>query len=197
MPGDASLQAALLDVLEQDLCLTPEEIADGTGIERRAVIKGVCKLIARGYAERAERGCYRLTPDGAEFRASGARLACGPAGRLTQNLRRPRKITLQDMLWRALRASRKATLPDLLRLCDRDGSASMAGGRRYLRALQLAGYMRRLPRRDRAAATAPTSNGFAIWLLVRDTGPLAPSLRRCGEVWDRNLRQAMPRETAP
>ncbi|MEQ8396451.1 hypothetical protein [Thalassobaculum sp.] len=197
MPGDASLQVALLEALEQDLCLTPEEIADGTGIERRAVVKGVCKLIARGYAERAERGCYRLTPDGADFRASGARLTCGPAGKLSQTIRRPRKITLQDMLWRALRSSRKATLPDLLRLCDRDGGANTACGQRYLRALQLAGYVRRLPRRDRSAATAPTSNGYAIWLLVRDTGPLAPSLRRTGDIWDRNLRQSIPREATP
>lgn len=192
MPGDGCNMAAVLAALDRADCRTPDRLAAATGLERRAVIKGAGKLIGRGLAERAERGCYRLTAEGEVWRASGRPFTSGPWRAITQPLKRPRRVTFQDKLWRGLRASGRATVPQLLALSDRDGRPAQQLAQQYLRTLNRAGYVRKLPRRDRASATAPSSNGYAVWLLVRDTGPLAPSWRRSkGDLWDPNLREAV------
>lgn len=173
--------------LSRDDCRTPEALADMTGIERKAVVKAVGRLIARGWAERAEIGCYRLTEAGAQARADGVRITSGPNASLTG--RRParrRRSPLFELIWRSLRIRGKATIPDLLELAGRDGKTAANTASVYLAALVRAGYVRILPKRE--PGTALTSNGHQRYQLIRDTGPLAP-VRRAGrgELFDPNL----------
>jgi len=85
-----------------------------------------------------------------------------------------------------MRMSGKFTVPEILRLAAQPGvrGGSADNLHRYLRALEAAGYVRRLPVRE--PGTAPGSNGYVRWLLVRDSGPVAPTIRRDGTVLDRN-----------
>ena len=67
---------------------------------------------------------------------------------------------------------------------ERDISSNIG---KYLRGLERAGYLVRMPKRE--AGTALTSNGFARWWLPddKDTGPRAPVLSvRKGTVYDPN-----------
>ena len=62
---------------------------------------------------------------------------------------------------------------------------------RYLRALRRAGYIAELP--NRAAGTAPTSNGFKRWMLAKDTGPRAPIiLSKVAAIRDQNTGEDVP-----
>lgn len=179
-------------------CRTPEALAAQTGAERKAVVKAVGRLIARGWAERAEIGCYRLTAAGAQALAAGVRITSGPNGPLTA--RRPprrRAAPLYELIWRALRIRGKATIADLLELAGRDGRTAANTAAVYLRVLARAGYLRVLPRRE--PGTAPTSNGYKRYQLLRDTGPLAPVARlHRRALFDPNLdRTVWPEEAQP
>lgn len=180
----------LLAALRSDACLTVDELAAVTGLENRAVVKAAAALIARGLADRAEVGCFTLTIQGQTFRAEGGAVTCGPAGPLTQTYRRPRRQVLRDRLWAALRIKGKASLPELLEVAGNGERDAANSARRYTAALARAGYLREL---RREAGSAPTSNGFKRYALIRDTGPAAPQLRvRTHELFDPNTGEIVP-----
>ncbi len=68
---------------------------------------------------------------------------------------------------------RKATIPELLSFAAiGEEKAADNNVRKYLLALEKAGYLVRDARR--VPGIAPTSNGFARWVLIERTGPWAP-----------------------
>ncbi|MGE4527983.1 MAG: hypothetical protein AB7D00_06410 [Rhodospirillaceae bacterium] len=180
----------LLAALSRDACLTVAELVAASGLDNRVVVKAAAQLIGRGLADRAEVGCFTLTAEGEAFRASGKEVTSGPKGPLTQSYRRARRTTLRDRLWAALRVRRKASIPELLELASNGEAAALSLAQKYTSALCRSGHLREL-RRD--PGTAPTSNGFKRFALIRDTGPEAPLVRvRAREVYDPNTGETYP-----
>ena len=188
--GVALVQMQIRHALADGSCRTTAELADVTGLSRKQVAKAAGALILRRLAERVETGCYRLTGAGMASEAAGEILKSGPRGRHTGRRALPRG-TFRQRAWAAMRMCGRFTVPDLLRLAGRPGArgGSADNLHRYLRALERAGYIRRLPVRERG--TRPGSTGFVRWLLVRDSGPACPALRPDGAVIDRNTGRVM------
>ncbi len=163
----------LLAALDCRECRTVERLAELTGMTNRHIVNAAARLIERGLADRAERGCFTRSVAGEEFQASGGVIKSGPRGHLTGRNRRPKRRTVRDRMWGALRIRGKVSVPELIELVSIEGETVTRGYvQRYLRALVAAGYLRELSRRE--PGTAPSSNGFKRFLLLRDTGPLTP-----------------------
>ncbi len=176
----------LLRALDRNECRHVDYLEQLSGLGHKTVVRVVGRLILRRYAERAEQGCYLLTLAGDEFLASGQIIKSGPRGKLTGRSRRPKRQTIRDRIWGALRIRNKATVPELIELASAgDQIASVDNVRNYLRALRIAGYVREL--KARQPGTAETSNGFKRYQLTTDTGPEAPQLRvRTKSLYDPN-----------
>jgi hypothetical protein len=100
------------------------------------------------------RGLWRSRPDGRAVLAASGRA------------RAPRR-DFRQRLWSALRRLKKATIKELVTLAAAQERDARRNAQRYLRGLAAAGYVRALPRPGRGRANA--------WVLVRDSGPRAPS----------------------
>jgi hypothetical protein len=95
-----------------------------------------------------------------------------------------------------MRLKGKFTIPALLELAARDEKNPRSAAGRYVRLLERAGYLRRLPRRE--SGTSLTSNGFIRWALIRDTGINPPMPRRGGqEIYDPNTGEVANCGPAP
>lgn len=172
MAGSGVHQMAILQTLESGDCLTVDTIGERTAISNRKVAKAAGKLIARGFVERIERGCYQLTEDGQTFVASGVDIISGPQKAHTGQ-KAPVANTLRQRAWTVMRMSGAFTIGDLqIAAASGDERDAVGNLRRYLKALTAAGYVMEMP--VRAAGTKLTSNGFKRWRLLKDTGPLAP-----------------------
>lgn len=192
MPGEGTTQMALMSALTAGECLTVEQITSRTEIDRRSVARAAGKLVTRGYAERVEIGCFRLTDDGRAAMAAGVVIRSGPKGPDTCTARRPQVSTLRQRAWHAMRMGEAFTIGDLVTAAttgaERDPTSSL---QRYVKALARAGYLTELPKR--AVGIRPGSNGFKRWRLVDDTGEIAPVLRvTAREVYDHNRREVRP-----
>ncbi len=120
---------------------------------------------------------------------SDEKLTSGPRGPWAINGRH--KVvtgTIRDRVWRMLRIRRKVSVPEVIGLLSDASDSADAYDRmksnvqKYLRALNRAGYL--VPMR-KEPGTALTSNGHNRYMLVRDTGPVAP-IMRAREVFDPN-----------
>lgn len=171
MNPDMTIQTRILHGLG-DACLLIGDIAEGLGLGRGQVSQAAALLIARGYVERVERGCFRLTGAGRRARDEGVTIETGVTGP-TRALRLPKRTTIRQRAWNAMRITRTFTVADLTTAVAREGDGDVEENlRRYVAALARAGYLARAARRR--PGTAPGSNGFAVYSLVRDTGPVAP-----------------------
>lgn len=187
-PGKAP--GALLQALSDGSCRTIADLADALDLTRRQVSDAAACLLRRDYLMRMSAGCYRLTDEGAAAAATGEVITSGPKG--PRDRVRIAPHSLRARAWRAMRVRRRFTLHDLI------SDAATAADRapddnigRYLRVLRASGYLAELP--NRARGTPPTSNGFKRWMLVRDTGPLAPVvLSKIAAVHDRNTGEDVP-----
>jgi DNA-binding transcriptional MocR family regulator len=182
MAGDGSRQMAIARLLEPGPCLTVDEMADASALPRRSVAHACGQLVRRGWVDRLERGCFTLSPEGRRALAAGETIVSGPIGPLTTRARRPRRRTIHDKMWSAIRIAKKF---DLARLEELAG-ASTTNARRFVGALSRTGYLAELRRQP---GEAPSSNGFKRWILVDDPGPQAPILKADGRVWDPNRRE--------
>jgi hypothetical protein len=72
------------------------------------------------------------------------------------------------------------TVPDLVVTAD----SGMENTKKYLQGLQRAGYVQR-----RRAKRSGQKGGFAVYHLVRDTGPRAPRLNTDGSTYDPNTKR--------
>lgn len=172
-----------------DACLMIGGIAEELGLSRAQVSQAAAFLIARGFVERIERGCFRLTEAGRAARDHGVTIETGVTGAV-RALRVPKRATIRQRAWNAMRITRTFTVADLTTAVARPGDGDVEENlRRYVNALTRSGYLARAARRR--PGTAPGSNGYAIYSLVRDTGPVAPVVsRKQGAVHDFNGRAA-------
>ena len=155
-------------------------------VSGRSLENALLKLRRRGWVALEE--CrYRITSAGRAFLDSGKRVTSGPRGPETG--RRRYTGTLRERVWRAIRIRRKFSaleiIPLVVKGAEKDAESNVG---KYLRALTRSGFLAALPSRERG--TAPTSNGFKRYLLVRDSGPQAP-LWRMGRstVYDPNTEE--------
>lgn len=155
-----------------DRCEVIADIAAALHLTNIQVGKASGELIARGYLERVERGCFRLTSEGSLAVAAGVKICAGSHGPVT-TIRSPVCNTLRQRAWKAMRIRREFTVPDIAMVVARDNPPSAYNSlQTYLRQLVASGYVARAARK--VPGTAITSNGFNRFRLIRDTGPRAP-----------------------
>ncbi len=150
--------------------MTVDDLFAATGIKRNCLHHALRGMVVRGAIVWVGLGRYRLTMPGD---------VCPP-----HEKPRPRRSTSDGpraRLWRALRAARKGSVGELVRLVLRDSDNAVSLRRNaavYLRALERAGYLIDL---------TPPGKHTARYSLMRDTGPLPPVLRAGGvDIRDRN-----------
>ena len=186
-----ALLSTVLSALDRHDCRTLDLLESGIGIDRRSIVRATGDLISRGFAERAELGCYRMTAAGEEWVKSGKLFTPGPNGPLTQSYRTAVKETLFDGLWRAIRVQQTPfSINTLLTLSHNEEVTRVVRNRcaRYLAMLTKRYILREMPRRE--PGTALTSNGFKRWSLMVDLGPLTPQPRKqWTELYDPNTQE--------
>lgn len=181
-PGKAPM--ALLQMLSQGECLTVSEVEARVDLTRRQISDAAACLHRREYMLWLGPGLYQLNDAGLAAAAAGEVIRSGPRGERKQA--RVVRGTLRERAWRAMRVRRRFTVSDLI------ADAIMPGDKapednigRYIRRLAAAGYVAPLPTRAKGAAL--TSNGYKVWVLLKDSGPLAPiALSKVAAVHDRN-----------
>jgi hypothetical protein len=186
MVGEPTIQTGILHGLG-DGGMPIGDLADRLGLGRGQVSQAAAHLILRGFLERLERGTFRLTAAGREARDRGVTIDTGVTGPI-RALRVPKRTTIRQRAWAAMRITRTFTVADITTAVARDGDGDVAENlRRYCNELAKDGYLVRA--RRRRPGTAPGSTGFAVFSLVRDTGPLAPVFsRKAGAIHDFNRR---------
>jgi DNA-binding transcriptional ArsR family regulator len=166
-------------------CITEARMAELTGLSDRQVENAALKLRKHGLLEKTGQGCHTLTDAGREACVAGAKLRSGPRAWTGPKVH---KDSLRTRVWRAMRLRGKFSIPDLEMLVAEGGEKDIASNiRKYLKPLEKAGYIIRMPKRE--AGTALTSNGHVRWWLLpeKDTGPQAPVHRKVsGTVYDPN-----------
>ena len=182
MAADFGQATAVLNAIPPGDCLSLDRLVEESGRNRRQVSNAAAKLVERGLVERIDKGCFRLTEDGLRAQAERLEIKSGPRGPMER--KRPPRDSLRKRLWRAMRQEKKFTINALLINAVRDETSAYSAAGHYVRRLERAGYLMRLPRRE--AGSSLTSNGFLRWSLVNDTGPLPPLPRRDGSVYDPN-----------
>lgn len=96
---------------------------------------------------------------------------------------------LQGRIWQSMRIMRRFTAAELATVSECSASAS----RQYVRALTVAGFVKQMNDRQRSR------DGIdRLFILLRDTGPLAPMVRGDGNgVTDRNTGIGWDRNGKP
>lgn len=187
-PGKAP--TALLSVLSDGSCRTIAQLEEELDLTRRQVSDAAARLLRRDYLMRMEVGCYKLTDEGIAAADRGEVITSGPRGKHTgckviQN-------TFRQRAWLSMRTRGRFTVGDLI--CDAangDDRNPIDNVRRYLTVLVRAGYVIELPRR--VAGTAPTSNGYKLFALAKNTGREAPVYQPTKQVLrDLNLGEDVP-----
>lgn len=174
-----------------DRCEVIAQICEALDLKTSQVGSATGALIASGYLERVERGCFRLTEAGAKAVASGVRICGGPKGP-TKSIRKPVRNTMRQRAWRAMQIHREFTIPDIAMIVSRADPPKVYNSlQSFLRELTAAGYVMRTARK--APGTAITSNGFNRFRLIRDTGPRVPVYsRKRGSFHDFNTGEDWP-----
>lgn len=170
MSEELTLQTRLLHLVG-DACLTLDDLANQSGHSRHQVSAAMAKLVSRGLVSRVERGCFEVTAEGRSAVAAGKVIKAGPRG-AHSGRRSAVRDTLRQRAWNAMRLSRRFTVRDIAMVATRGGEGDpVENVSRFFRELQRAGYLQRVGTEE---GTAPTSNGFARYALVRDTGHRVP-----------------------
>ena len=184
LPGE--IPTMILNHLGDGSCQTIDQLHEVLTLNRRQISDGARQLVMRELLDRVETGCYRLTQAGIEAIARGDRITSGPVGPLKTPARRPRRDTLRQRAWNAMRMSVTFTIGDLAIAAARDDLNPESNIQRYLQFLRNSGYVVELPTRQRG--THLTSNGFKRFRLLKDTGPIAPMWKTHKQaLWDYNL----------
>lgn len=188
-PGKAPM--AVLQALSDGACQTVSDLESKLDLTRRQISNAAMCLLRRDYLIWLGAGRYQISEAGKTAAIAGEVITSGPMG---PNRFGPRVVrnTIRERAWRAMRIRKRFTVPDLVTDAATEADGEPANNlRRYLRALERAGYVANTPRR--IAGTAMTSNGHLLWILVKDTGPLAPIvLTKLAAIRDQNTREDVP-----
>lgn len=152
-------------------CVTLDELESALPMKRQHISSLMFRLITDKYVVRRERGCFQVTAAGIAADAKGYKP--GPQREKRAEKRKPNKSSMAQRVWKTLRLRRRATIPEIVANAARgDELDAAASVQRYLHRLSRAGYVKKL--KVKVPGTAPNSRGFAVWLLLKDTGPIAP-----------------------
>lgn len=167
-------------------CVDIDILVHHTGMERRSITNACAVLVNRELATRIKPGCYKVTLAGLLLIEGGGEVKSGPRG---ERAAKQHTGTLRVKSWRAMRQRKKFSLADIIVLVASGDEKAIDGNiGKYVRALERAGYLTRMARRE--PGTAMTSNGHLRYLLVRDTGPEAPIWRPSkSAVFDPNTQE--------
>lgn len=168
-------------------CVREADLVHSSGLTAKQVEQACLKLRKHGLLEKCEQGCHTITEAGRIAMAEGKKITSGPKGSHTV----PKKVnpnTLRVRVWRAMRIRSKFSIPELAMLVAQGGEKDISSNiGKYIRALQKAGYITELAKREKGSAI--TSNGHKrYWLLPeRNTGLQAPVWRVAAKtVYDPN-----------
>lgn len=156
-------------------CVREADLVDHTGLTALQVEQACLKLRKHGFLEKCEQGCHTITEEGKAAMAEGLKLRSGPKQWTAPKVN---KNSLRIKVWRAMRIRSKFSIPELTMLVAEGGEKNIVSNiGKYLRALEKAGYIVKMPKREKG--TSLTSNGhIRYWLLPeRDSGPQAPVWR--------------------
>lgn len=158
-------------------CVREESLVEITKLTPLQVEQACYKLRKHGLLERSDKGCHTITEAGraAIAQAVDIKLRSGPKQWTAPKVN---KNSLRIKVWRAIRIRGKFSIPELTMLVAEGGEKNIVSNiGKYLRALEKAGYIVKLPKREKG--TSLTSNGhIRYWLLPeRDSGPQAPVWR--------------------
>ena len=153
--------------------LSTKNLAVALGASDRAVCYACAALAKKDLivSSKPAKGImvHKLTKSGGVALAQGRSIKSGP---VRGNVRRP--DSLRARAWRAMRIKRKFSVPELCgMLCDGTATDPEDNLEQYVLPLMQAGYLAALP---------CAADGTPRYLLVKDTGLLAPSWnkqRRC------------------
>lgn len=189
-----AVMAAMHTLVDSTDLVELDGIARVSGLERKQVINACDKLVRHGFLIRqtysdgkVKPGKFRLTGEGRIALEAGANLKSGP--KKPSGKARDTAGSLRERVWRLLRIRQKTSVPEVVGLlCDGEATAKTIEAttnnvQKYLRALYVTGYLVEMRREP---GTKPTSNGFKRYLLVRDSGPLAPTRRGKDRMYDPN-----------
>ncbi|WP_323041550.1 hypothetical protein [Gemmobacter sp.] len=187
-PGAAP--TALLMHLQAGACLTVDQVVAELGISRRQAMDAAAKLLRRNYLMKMAVGCFQLTDAGIAAAAAGEVITSGPVGKT--GAVPVHKDTFRQRAWNSIRFNRRFTIGQIVRAAAReDEKNARENARKYIAQLCKAGILRELP--QRAPGTAPESNGFKRFMLVRDIGRRAPVFRtEAAAVRDPNTGEDIP-----
>lgn len=179
------LARALLLELAENGRQDTATLAGRLNASRHQVSNAAALLARRGLLSRPATGVYQLTRSGRAASVEGVNLTSGPKG--PHGKVPAYRDTFRERVWRSMRIRRRFTIGDVVSDAARETEKDARNNAtRYVGILRRAGYVRALPRRRQG--TAPTSNGFKVFALIRDTGPRAPVWRQArGVVHDFNL----------
>ena len=163
-----SMPTALLRAMADGGTHRTADLAESLALSGDQVSYAATRLAMLGYLERHAAGHYQLTPAGLEAARSGVRITSG-----SHKVRMVRN-SLRQRAWRAMRVRNRFTVGDLVSDAAREGEDGYRHIQQYLWQLQAAGYVTPA---GRTAALRRRSNGYRIYALARNTGPLAPVFR--------------------
>lgn len=156
--SDAILTALALHGARE--CVTTARLAEHAMMDVRAVQNACALLLRHDFISRTQRGCHKITASGLAAHQQSAQVRPG------KHAPNP----LRQRAWAAMRIAQKFSIPDICLMAaegnERDIEFALG---KYLRALERAGYLVRLPVKERG--------GFIRYRLVRSSGPLAPQWR--------------------
>lgn len=177
-------------------CLHIDEIAHRTGFPHYQVAR-TCRRLASSQLltlSKVTRARFdltlTLTQAGRDCDLASLRPAPKPPQR---QIRKPRHNTLREQFWRLLRLRQKLSIPEALEVLLTPGddvARATATLQQYLRGLAKGGYITLL--KARLPGNGPRSSGHKRWLLIDDTGRIAPSLSAKWGIYDHNLQKARP-----
>ncbi|HIJ84205.1 MAG TPA: hypothetical protein HPQ00_08375, partial [Magnetococcales bacterium] len=163
-----------------------KELKIALGIQEKKLYEIMKTLQGRGLAAKQASGYWHLTTLGTTAAREGWKIRGGRPG----GARPPRRPgwTTRDKAWAALiNRGGKGTLLDLAEEMDIRNPGKLHNIGCYFGALEKSGHLTRSGKQDFSGA--PTNPGRDVWLLINNTGPIAPMWRTSRQaVYDRNTK---------
>ncbi len=157
--ADWNLQKEIAEKIG-DMCLSNSDILSvmESNASSRQINSSLCKLVTHGLVERMEKGCYQLTSKGAAALESDNFYA--EHNTAPRQSYRPKRRTVRDRLWQAMRMLEKFSTKDLIIRTEarKDNTQS------YIKKLSQAGYISVLRK----------VGGENLYRLIKNTGDKTP-----------------------
>lgn len=174
-----------------DKTITLDELVTVSPCSRHETVKIMSRLVSRGAVERLENGVYRLTEFGKSLKSTGdfKVFHSGPQGQYNRTKRATN--TLRSRIWRLILLNKKVNIQEMICLAaDGEEKAPVSNIQKYVRALVKCGYLCEMPRRIKGGSA--TSNGFKQYMLLKETGRIAPVLRNDKrQIYDPNTDEVL------